>query len=161
MTQGAARQRKRVLFLCTGNSCRSQMAEGWAKKILGDRVEVHSAGTAPSRVDPRAIKAMAEVGLDISDQRSKNVEELADLDFDYVITLCDQAQQSCPVFPARVRVLHRGFPDPPALALAARNEEEALAHYRHIRDEIRDFVEGLPGLLGEPPWEEGKGRPQG
>lgn len=150
MTQEPGRRRKRVLFLCTGNSCRSQMAEGWAKRILGDTVEVYSAGTAPSRVDPRAIKAMAEVGLDISGHRSKHVDELADLDFDYVITLCDQAQQSCPVFPARVRVIHHGFQDPPLLALSARDEEEAVGHYRRIRDEIRRFVEGLSALLNEP-----------
>jgi len=149
MTQEAGRQRKRVLFLCTGNSCRSQMAEAWARRLLGDRVEAYSAGVAPSGLDPRAIKAMAEVGIDISGQRSKHVEELAGLDFDYVITLCDQAQQSCPVLPARVRVIHHGFQDPPLLALSARDEEEAMGHYRRIRDEIRRFVEGLPELLAE------------
>lgn len=142
-----ATQRKKVLFLCTGNSCRSQMAEGWARRILGDTVEANSAGTSPSRVDPRAIKVMAEVGVDISGQRSKHLEELAELDFDYVITLCDHAQQSCPVFPARVRIIHQGFQDPPLLALSAKEEEEALAHYRRIRDEIRGFVERLPEIL--------------
>ena len=147
MTLESGTQRKKVLFLCTGNSCRSQMAEGWARKILGNTVEVYSAGTAPSGLDPRAVKAMAEVGIDISDQRSKHVEELAHLEFDYVITLCDHAQQSCPVFPARVRVIHHGFQDPPLLALSAREEEEAMGHYRRIRDEIRGFVEGLPEIL--------------
>lgn len=147
MTLESGTQRKKVLFLCTGNSCRSQMAEGWARKILGDTVEAYSAGTAPSGVDPRAVKAMAEVGIDISCQRSKHVEELAHLEFDYVITLCDHAQQSCPVFPARVRVIHHGFQDPPLLALSAREEEEAMGHYRRIRDEIRGFVERLPEIL--------------
>lgn len=147
MTLESGTQRKKVLFLCTGNSCRSQMAEGWARKILGDTVEPYSAGTAPSGVDPRAVKAMAEVGIDISGQRSKHVEGLAHLEFDYVITLCDHAQQSCPVFPARVRVIHHGFQDPPLLALSAREEEEAMGHYRRIRDEIRGFVERLPEIL--------------
>ncbi len=150
MSADGLNRRHRVLFLCTGNSCRSQMAEGWARKLLGDTVEAFSAGTSPSRVDPRAIEVMAEAGVDISGQRSKHVEELAGLDFDHVITLCDQAQQSCPVFPARVGVIHHGFQDPPLLALSARDEKEALAHYRRIRDEIRRFVEGLPALLQEP-----------
>jgi arsenate reductase len=149
MTQEARRQRKRVLFLCTGNSCRSQMAEAWARKLLGDRVEAYSAGVAPSGLDPRAVKAMAEVGIDISGQSSKHVDELPQTEFDFVITLCDEAGQSCPVFPARVRVIHRGFQDPPLLALSARDEEEAMGHYRRIREEIRRFVEGLPELLAE------------
>ncbi|MGQ9654347.1 MAG: arsenate reductase ArsC [Thermodesulfobacteriota bacterium] len=147
MTLESGTQRKKVLFLCTGNTCRSQMAEGWARNILGDTMEAYSAGTAPAGVDPRAIKAMAEVGIDISDQKSKHVEELAGLEFDYVITLCDQAQQSCPVLPARVRVIHQDFQDPPLLALSARGEEEAMGHYRRIRDEIRGFVERLPEIL--------------
>ncbi len=147
MNQRDLQEKKRILFLCTGNSCRSQMAEGWAKKILGDRLEVYSAGTSPWVVDPRAVQAMAEVGLDISGQSSKHIEDLAHLEFDFVITLCDQAQQSCPVFPARVGVLHRSFKDPPVLALSAKSEEEAMGHYRRIRDEIRKFVEKLPELL--------------
>ncbi len=149
MKSDATGTRPRVLFLCTGNSCRSQMAEAWARKLLGDRVEVYSAGVAPSGLDPRAVKAMAEVGIDISGQSSKHVDELPQTEFDYVITLCDEARQSCPVFPARVRVIHRGFQDPPLLALSARDGEEAMGHYRRIRDEIRLFVEGLPKLLAE------------
>lgn len=137
----------RVLFLCTGNSCRSQMAEGWARHLLTDEVEVHSAGVAPHGVDPRAVKAMAEAGVDISGQRSKHLDDLAHLKFDCVITLCDDAQQSCPVFPAQVRVIHHGFDDPPCMAVGARNEEEAMGPYRRVRDEIRAFVEKLSGLV--------------
>lgn len=125
------------------------MAEGWAKQLLGDLVEAYSAGVAPSGLDPRAVKIMAEAGVDISHHRSKHVDELAGLEFDYVITLCDQAKQSCPVFPARAKVMHRGFQDPPLLALSARDEEEALGFYRRIRDEIRSFVEKLPSLWGD------------
>jgi arsenate reductase (thioredoxin) len=137
----------RVLFLCTGNSCRSQMAEGWTRHLLKDQVEVGSAGVAPHGMDPRAVRAMAEAGVDISGQRSKHLDELADLEFDFVITLCDDAQQSCPVFPAKVRVLHRGFDDPPRLAAGAQDEEQVMGHYRRVRDEIRAFVEGLSQFL--------------
>lgn len=150
MSTEERKERTKVLFLCTGNSCRSQMAEGWARELLGDLVEVYSAGLAPSGLDPRAVKVMAEAGVDISGQRSKHVDEFSGMEFDFVITLCDQAQQSCPIFPARVRVIHRSFQDPPLLALSARDEEEAMGHYRRIRGEIRGFVEGLSTLLGEP-----------
>jgi arsenate reductase len=146
-----APKQARVLFLCTGNSCRSQMAEGWARHLLENQVDVHSAGVAPHGVDPRAVKAMAEAGVDISGQRSKHVDELAHLAFDLVITLCDDAQQSCPVFPATVRVIHHGLEDPPRLAAGARNEQEAMAHYRRVRDEIRALIEALPDLVGDDP----------
>jgi arsenate reductase (thioredoxin) len=136
-----------ILFLCTGNSCRSQMAEAWARHIKGDVVEAYSAGTVPKGVDQRAVKAMAEVGIDISGYRSKSTEELPDMEFDYVITLCDDAQQACPFFPAKTRVLHHGFEDPPVLAAGAKNEEEAMSHYRRIRDEIKAYVETLPESL--------------
>ena len=136
----------KILFLCTGNSCRSQMAEAWTKKFKGN-IDVYSAGTIPKGVDPRAVKAMAEVGIDISGYRSKSTTELMDIGFDYVITLCDDAQQSCPFFPAKTRVLHHGFEDPPALSFYAKSEEEAMVHYRRIRDEIRDFVVTLPESL--------------
>jgi arsenate reductase len=135
---------KKVLFLCTGNSCRSQMAEAWTKHLKGDQFEAYSAGVKPKDIDPRAIKAMAEAGLDISGQKSKDVDALGSTEFDYVITLCDNARESCPYFPAKTRLIHRGFDDPPKLAENARNEEEALAHYRRVRDEIRAFVETLP-----------------
>ncbi len=141
------RRKLRVLFLCTGNSCRSQMAEAWARVLLGDLLEPHSAGVAPSSVDPRAVKVMAEAGVDISGQRSKHLDEVSSLDFDLVVTLCDSAKQSCPFFPARMGTIHRSFDDPPLLASEAKNEEEILHHYRRVRDEIRMFVETLRDLI--------------
>lgn len=141
------RARVKILFLCTGNTCRSQMAEGWARHLKADTIEAWSAGTEPRAVDPRAVRVMAEAGVDISAQRSKSVDELPAADFDFVVTLCDSAKEACPYFPARVRVVHRGFDDPPSLAAGARSEEEALAHYRRVRDEIRAFVETLPSWL--------------
>jgi len=141
--------RKRILFLCTGNSCRSQMAEGWARDLHPERIAAFSAGIEPGRVDPRAVRVMAEAGVDISGQRSKHVDSLTDVTFDAVITVCDHANESCPVFPGRVRRLHAGFDDPPRLALAADCEEEALEQYRRVRDEIRRYVESLPEVLDE------------
>ena len=129
-------EKKRILFLCTGNSCRSQMAEAWTKHLKGEEFVAYSAGVKPKNIDPRAIRAMAEMGIDISRQSSK--------EFDYVITLCDNARESCPYFPAKTRLIHKGFDDPPKLAETARNEEEAMAPYRRVRDEIRAFVERLP-----------------
>jgi arsenate reductase len=139
----------RILFLCTGNSCRSQMAEGWARRLKGDVIEAYSAGTEPKGLDPRAVQAMAEVGIDILQQRSKSVTELGDVEFDYVITLCSDAQGSCPFFPAKTAVLHHGFDDPPELALGAYTEEEAMMHYRRVRDEIREWIETLPEALNK------------
>ena len=133
-----------VLFLCTGNSCRSQMAEAWTRHLRGDVIEPYSAGVDPHTIDPRAIDAMAEVGIDISGQDPKSIEAVEEIEFDYVITLCDHAQQSCPVFPAKTKILHVGFDDPPRLAESAADEEEAMAHYRRVRDEIKAFVEELP-----------------
>ena len=132
-----------VLFLCTGNSCRSQMAEGWARSVRGDRFNSYSAGTKPHSVDPRAILVMREVDVDISGHRSKSVAELAGTDFDWVITVCDSANESCPVFPGAVRRLHVDFDDPARLAANAASEDEALSHYRRVRDEIRAFVTTL------------------
>lgn len=142
-------EKLKVLFLCTGNSCRSQMAEAWTRVLKGDQVEAYSAGVDPHGVDPRAIKAMAEAGIDISGQVSKDVDTLENIEFEYVITLCDNAHQACPVFPAKTRVLHVGFDDPPRLAAGAQTEEEAMVHYRRVRDEIKEFVEKLPEVLGE------------
>ena len=140
----------KILFLCTGNSCRSQMAEGWARRLKDDRIEACSAGTQPHGLDPRAVKVMAEAGVDISSQRSKSVAELRHISFDFVITVCDRARQACPLFPGNARVVHAGFDDPPALARHARTEEEALNHYRRVRDEIRAFVTRLPEALEKP-----------
>lgn len=137
----------RILFLCTGNACRSQICEGWARHLRGDVIEACSAGVAPQGLDPRAVQVMAEVGADISGQRSKHVDELLDVPFDYVVTVCDAAAESCPIFPGEANRLHHGFQDPPRLAKEARTEDEALSHYRRVRDEIRAFVETLPQTL--------------
>lgn len=137
----------KVLFLCTGNACRSQMSEGWARRLKDDRIEAYSAGAAPHGLDPRAVKVMAEAGVDISGHTSKHVDTLLHVPFDYVVTVCDNAAESCPVFPGSVRKVHRSFQDPPRLAREACSEEEALKHYRRVRDEIRAFVETLPDAL--------------
>ena len=137
----------KVLFLCTGNSCRSQMAEGWAKKLKRDAIESYSAGVETHGLNPRAVQVMAEAGVDISGNRSKHVRELSEVAFDYVVTVCGNARESCPVFSGRTKVVHVGFDDPPRLAKEARTEEEALTHYRRVRDEIRRFVETLPDSL--------------
>jgi arsenate reductase len=123
------------------------MAEGWARRIKGDEIEAYSAGVSPRGIDPRAIRAMAEVGIDIAGQRSKSLSDVREIPFEYVVTLCDHARQSCPSFPGRVKVVHAGFEDPPQLAKNARSDEEAMGHYRRIRDEIRVFVERLPQAL--------------
>jgi arsenate reductase len=134
-------QKLKVLFLCTGNSCRSQMAEGWARHLGGGVLEACSAGIAPHGLDPRAVTVMAEAGVDISRHRSKHLDEVKDIAFDYVVTVCDRAHESCPLFPGRTKVIHVGFDDPPRLAEGSANEEEALDHYRRVRDEIRTFIE--------------------
>ena len=143
-------RKRRILFLCTGNACRSQMAEGWARHLKGDGLEAWSAGTVPRGLDPRAVRVMAEAGVDISRHRSKAVAEVLGRAFDYVVTVCDRAHEACPTFPGGTRVAHVGFDDPPALAEGAATEDEALAPYRRVRDEIRAFVETLPGGLERP-----------
>ena len=140
----------KILFLCTGNSCRSQMAEGWARHLKADEIEPYSAGIETHGLNPYAVRVMKEAGVDISHHTSKRLEDLPDLEFDYVITVCDHAHENCPVFPGKTRVVHVGFEDPPKLAVDAETEEEALCHYRRIRDEIRDFVSRLPGVLTQP-----------
>ena len=138
----------RVLFLCTGNACRSQMAEGLCRALCGDRLDCRSAGVEEHGLDPRAVVVMAEIGIDISGQHSKTVDDLDDETFDCVVTVCDRARASCPVFPRAPRSMHRGFDDPPQLANAAADEDEALVHYRRIRDQIKRFVLELPAELG-------------
>jgi arsenate reductase len=140
-------ERTKVLFLCTGNSCRSQMAEGWARHLKGGVIEPYSAGVEPHRLDERAVRVMREAGVDIGSQRSKHVDELSAIPFDYVVTVCDHANETCPTLPGRAKRVHVGFDDPPKLAQGARTEEEALNHYRRVRDEIRAFVERLPEAL--------------
>ena len=146
-TTNKRKKRLKILFLCTHNSCRSQMAQGWVHYLHADQSEPYSAGIDPTRVDPYAIKVMAEAGVDISSGHAKGISEIQDIDFDYVVTVCDDAREQCPYFPARVRMIHAGFDDPPALAKEARDEQAVLAIYRRVRDEIRSFVEELPRTL--------------
>jgi arsenate reductase (thioredoxin) len=143
--------KRKILFLCTGNSCRSQMAEAWARYLRGDVLEPYSAGIAPHALDPRAVRVMAEAGVDISTHRAKHLDELRDVHFDCVITVCDHAHQHCPLFPGKTTVVHVGFDDPPRLARDAHTDEEALPHYRRVRDELRAFIEQLPGALDQAP----------
>lgn len=137
----------KILFLCTGNSCRSQMAEGWARALKGDVVEAYSAGIETHGLNPSAVRVMAEAGVDISGHTSKNVDALRDVPFDYVVTVCGHAHETCPVFPGQAKVVHAGFDDPPALAKRAEGEEEKLNCFRRVRDEIRAFVEKMPDNL--------------
>lgn len=130
----------KILFLCTGNSCRSQMAEGWAKRLKSDEIESYSAGIEKHGLNFLAVKVMAEAGVDISNHASKRVDELLEKNFDYVITLCGNANETCPFFPGGAKKIHVGFDDPPVLAKDAQDEDEALIHYRRVRDEIRHFV---------------------
>ena len=145
----------KILFLCTGNSCRSQMAEGWAHALKGDVIEAYSAGIETHGLNPNAVKVMAEAGVDISGQKSESIHDLLNIGFDVVVTVCGHAHETCPIFPANARVVHVGFDDPPALAreLAAQgaSQEEQLAAYRRVRDEIKAFVEQLPNNLEENP----------
>jgi arsenate reductase (thioredoxin) len=139
----------RVLFLCTGNSCRSQMAEGWTRYLHGGLIEAYSAGIEAHGLNHNAVAVMKEAGVDISTQRSKTVGELGNINFDLVISVCGHASEHCPVFPRKARVLHVGFDDPPKLAATARDEEEALTHYRRVRNEIMEFIKRLPDFLRE------------
>ncbi len=140
-----AKNKLKVMFLCTGNSCRSQMAEGWARALKGDVIEAYSAGTNPHGMNALAIRAMREAGVDISTHTSKRPEDL-NTGFDVVVTVCDSAHENCPVFPG-ARVVHVGFEDPPRLAKNAATEDEAMPHYRRVRDEIRAFILTLPGSI--------------
>lgn len=139
--------KKRVLFLCTGNSCRSQMAEGWLRHFYGDRFAAFSAGTARHGMNQHAIRVMKESGIDISAQHSKLLSEIEDQNFDLVITVCSNAQQSCPLFPGKAKVIHVPFDDPPALAAGLTDEEAILAQYRRVCKQIGEFVEGIEKLL--------------
>jgi len=131
----------RVLILCTGNSARSQMAEGILRHDGGGMFEVESAGIAPSHVRPEALQAMQEIGIDISGQRSKSVDEFTGRDFAYVITVCDNAKESCPVFPGGTTRIHQSFDDPPPPSVG--NYESRMAIFRRVRDEIREWMGGF------------------
>ena len=137
----------KILFLCTGNSCRSQMAEAWTRELFSGRIEAYSAGIEARGLDPDAVKVMAEAGVNIAGKRSKCVDELRDVEFDYVVTVCDHARESCPIFTGKAKAVHVGFDDPPRLAAGARTEDERLAPYRRVRDEIREFVKKLPSII--------------
>lgn len=139
--------KRKVMFLCAGNSCRSQMAEGWAMHLKSDRIEAYSAGVEPHGMNERAVKVMQEAGVDISGHRSKHVDELKNVTFDYVVTVCDHANETCPLFPGKTKIIHVGFDDPPRFAKEAKSEEEALGPYRRVRDEIRHFIENIESYL--------------
>lgn len=138
-----------LLYLCTGNSCRSQMAEGWTRALKGDQIEVYSAGIETHGLNPNAVKVMAEVGVDISHQKSQHIDEFKDTKIDYVITVCAHAHETCPFFPGNAKVLHVGFDDPPKLSPADASEEVKLDGFRRVRDEIKAFVEQLPAIVSQ------------
>ncbi len=144
-----AMRKLKVLFLCTGNSCRSQMAEGWARALKGDLVEPYSAGIEKHGMNRHAASVMAEAGVDISAHYSKTVAELGPVEFDYVVTVCGHADEHCPTFPGKTKVVHVGFEDPPALTRHLPDGEEKLAVYRRVRDEIRRFIERFPAVFGD------------
>jgi len=133
-----------VLFLCTGNSCRSQMAEGWARVLLHDRVQAYSAGVETHGLNPRAVLVMGEAGVDIAQQKSQHVDVFRDLNPDLVVTVCDHAAEVCPTFPGARRMIHHAFEDP---ARTRGSEEQILRVFRRVRDEIHDFVLTVPDLL--------------
>lgn len=141
----APRNKMKILFLCTGNSCRSQMAEGWARTLRNDEIEAYSAGIEKHGLNPVAVQVMAEAGVDIGGQYSKLLEDLPAIRFDYVVTLCGHAHETCPYFPGKT--VHHGFPDPPQLAINASSNDEILQAYRSVRDQIRAFIESLPNSL--------------
>jgi arsenate reductase len=136
----------KVLFLCTGNSCRSQIAEGWARHLNGNIIDAYSAGIRPIGVSSRAIKVMDEAGVDISMHKSRHVDEFSGIDFDYVVTLCDNAAENCPVFSGKTRIVHKPFDDP---YFASGSEEQIMATFRKVRDGIKTFIETLPQSLEE------------
>jgi len=144
MSEG--KDRIKVLFVCTGNSCRSQIAEGWARHLKSDAVEAYSAGVSPGTLNTTAVSVMAEAGVDISTQRPKHVDELLGIDFDYVVTICDNAKEKCPVFPGRTRHIHRPFEDP---SFMSGTEEQIMAAFRELRDQVKAFVENIPENLQE------------
>ena len=137
----------KVLFLCTGNSCRSQMAEGWTRAMWGDLMDAYSAGIETHGLNPNAVKVMAEANIDISGHQWKLVDDLMAIKFDLVVTVCDHAHETCPMFPGGGKVIHVGFDDPPKLAESAETDEAKLDCYRRVRDEIKAFVETLPDFL--------------
>jgi arsenate reductase len=146
--QGLKMENKlKVLFLCTGNSCRSQMAQGWAQYLKGDIIQPYSAGIETHGLNPNAVKVMAEAGVDISSHYSKHLDELKEIEFDYVITVCGHANEHCPIFIGRTKVIHIGFDDPPKLAEQIADPQKKLDCYRQVRDQIKSFIQTLPDSL--------------
>jgi arsenate reductase len=140
--------RLKILFLCTGNSCRSQMAEGWANHLLGDKVQAWSAGIEAHGLNPHAVEVMTEAGIDISNHQSTLVSELSVKKFDLIVTVCDHAKEQCPLFSGKGKIIHHSFPDPPQLAAQTTSEKEAIEHYRSVMNEIRTFItDKLPTIL--------------
>ena len=140
-------QIQKIIFICTGNACRSQMAEGWARYLKKDQLQPSSAGIEKHGLDPLAVKVMAESGVDISKQKSKLISELKERDFDYVVTICNDANQKCPVFPGKAKRIHHAFDDPAKIAKKLTHQEEILNLYRRVRDEIKEFIIKMPGNL--------------
>lgn len=139
-----AEEKLNILFLCTGNACRSQMAEGWAKHLKSDSINAYSAGVSPIGVSAKAIISMAEAGVDISNHTSKHINDLKEIQFDYVVTLCDNAARNCPVFPGKAKIIHKPFKDP---YFALGSEEQVMSQFAKVRDQIRDYVKTLPESL--------------
>ena len=146
MVIGLPKDKIKILFLCTGNACRSQIAEGWARHLKDDVIDAYSAGIMPAGLGSRAVEIMAEAGVDISQQYSKHIDDLQGIDFDYVITLCDNVREYCPVFHGKAKMIHMGFEDP---SFMFATEQEIMAAFRKLRDEIKAFIETLPGSLEE------------
>lgn len=138
---------RKILFICTGNSCRSQMAEGWTRHLKKDLLQPFSAGIEKHGLDPLAIKVMDEVGVDISKQKSKLITELKDKDFDYVVTICEDANRNCPIFSGKVKRIHHAFDNPPRIAKTLTSQEEIFSLYKRVRDEIKEFVSNMPDNL--------------
>jgi len=141
---GGTKDKIKVLFLCTGNSCRSQIAEGWAKHLKGDVMDAYSAGIAPASLNQMAVKVMAEAGVDISAQRPKHVDEFKDIDFDYVVAVCDNARENCPVFAGRAKHIHKSFEDP---TFMRGTEQQVKAAFVELRDQMKQFIEKMPDIL--------------
>lgn len=139
-----AKDKIKVLFLCTGNSCRSQIAEGWAKHLKGDIMDVYSAGVAPGTLNQMAVKVMAEAGVDISAQRPKNIDEFKNISFDYVVTLCDNARENCPIFPRRTKLFHKTFEDP---SFMTGSEQQIKTAFVKLRGRMKAFIEKMPKIL--------------
>jgi len=138
------KEKIKILFLCTGNACRSQIAEGWARHLKGNVIDAYSAGIRPFSVSSKAIKVMAEEGVDISMHKSQHIDEFSQIDFDYVVTLCDNAAENCPIFGGEAKVIHKPFDDP---YFASGSEGQIMATFRKVRDDIKMFIETLPERL--------------